>query len=289
MSDVLYDAPGPRARARNMIFNVVGLVLILVLAWFVYDRLAEDPPGVGTSQWDPDKWKPFIQWDTWSKFLLPGIGNTLKAALVAGVLAVAFGLIFAVGRMSENRAIAWASATVVEFCRSVPLLIMMIFLWLAPTALFGADANVFMAVVVALMLYNGSVLAEVVRAGVHSLPKGQQEAGAALGLTSGQNMRFILLPQAFRAMLPAIIAQLVVLLKDSALGYYIGYTELLRQGDTLASNSGVSNSLQALIVVAAIFITLNLSLGKLASWVEARSRRAGRPTVKAITAAPEPV
>lgn len=269
MTNVLYDVPGPRARVRNTVFNIIGLLLFLALAWFVYNKFDE------TGQWAGEKWEPFIQSDTWRNFLLPGIGNTLRAAAVAAVLAMAFGFVFAVGRMSDNKAIAWASATVVEFFRSVPLLILMIFLWLAPTALFDADANVFMAVVVALMLYNGSVIAEVVRAGVQALPRGQREAGLSVGLTSGQTMRAILLPQAVRSMLPAIIAQTVVLLKDSALGFYIGYAELLRQGNFLASNSGVSNIVPTLIVIASIFIAINVALGALANWVERRTRRTG--------------
>lgn len=269
MTNVLYDAPGPRARVRNTVLNVVGVLLFLVLAWFVYDKFDE------TGQWAGEKWEPFIQGDTWSNFLLPGIGNTLKAAAVAGALAMVFGFVFAVGRMSENKAIAWASATVVEFFRSVPLLILMIFLWLAPTALFDADANVFMAVVVALMLYNGSVIAEVIRAGVQALPRGQREAGLSVGLSNGQTMRSILLPQAVRSMLPAIIAQTVVLLKDSALGFYIGYAELLRQGNLLASNSGVGNIVPTLMVIASIFIAINVTLGALANWIERRTRRTG--------------
>lgn len=269
MTNVLYDVPGPRARVRNTVLNVIGLLLFLLLAWFVYDKFDE------TGQWAGEKWEPFVQGDTWTNFLLPGIGNTLKAAAVAGALAMAFGFVFAVGRMSDNKVVAWASATVVEFFRSVPLLILMIFLWLAPTALFDADANVFMAVVVALMLYNGSVIAEVIRAGVQALPRGQREAGLSIGLTTGQTMRSILLPQAVRSMLPAIIAQTVVLLKDSALGFYIGYAELLRQGNFLASNSGVGNIVPTLIVIASIFIAINVTLGALANWIERRTRRTG--------------
>ncbi|GAA4810175.1 amino acid ABC transporter permease [Nocardioides caeni] len=271
---VLYDVPGPRARARNMVLNVIGAVLIAAAGWYVYDKFAQDPKGPQTSQWDPEKWKPFLEGDTWDNFLLPGIEGTLKAAALAAVLAMAFGTLCAVGRMSTIRPVAWIAAAVIEFFRAVPLLIMMIFLWLAPTKLFGADANVFLAVVLALMFYNGAVIAEVIRAGVQALPRGQREAGAAIGLTNAQVMRLILLPQALRAMLPAIVAQLVVLLKDSALGYIIGYAELLRQGNNIATNNG--NLVPALLVIAAIFIVMNLALTGLANWIERRTRRRGR-------------
>lgn len=273
MTSVLYDVPGPRARARNMVLNVLGAALVLATAWFVYTRFDHDPPGPATSQWDAEKWKPFLEPDTWNNFLLPGIGGTLKAAALAGVLAMVFGLVFAVGRMSSIKAVSIASAAVIEFFRAVPLLIMMIFLWLAPTKLLDQPANVFLAVVLALMFYNGSVIAEIIRAGVQALPRGQREAGMAIGLTELQVMRMVLLPQAVRSMLPAIVAQLVVLLKDSALGYIIGYGELLRQGNLLANSYG--NIVPALIVTAGIFIAINLSLGGLASWIERRTRRAG--------------
>ena len=267
MTNVLYDVPGPRARVRNLVLSLVGVALVAVIGWYVYRKFDE------TGQWAGEKWEPFLDGDIWSNFILPGLGGTLKAAALAGVLAMAFGLVFAVGRMSTIKPIAWISATVIEFFRAVPLLIMMIFLWLAPTKLFEADANVFMAVVVALMLYNGSVIAEVIRAGVQALPRGQNEAGLSIGLTRGQSMRSILLPQALRSMLPAIIAQLVVLLKDSALGYIIGYAELLRQANNIATSN--NNVVQSLIVIAAIFIVINMSLGALASWVERRTRRTG--------------
>lgn len=267
MTNVLYDVPGPRARARNLVLNLIGLALIAATGWYVYGKFDE------TGQWASEKWKPFLEADIWNNFLLPGIGGTLRAAALAGVLAVVFGMVFAVGRMSSIKAVSWAAGAVIEFFRSVPLLILMIFLWLAPTKLFEAEANVFMAVVVGLMLYNGSVIAEVVRAGVQALPRGQSEAGLSIGLTHGQTMRAILLPQALRSMLPAIVAQLVVLLKDSALGYIIGYAELLRQANNIATSN--NNVVQSMIVVAAIFIAINLTLGALASWIERRTRRTG--------------
>ncbi len=267
MTSVLYDVPGPRARARNLVLSLVGVAIVVAVGWYVYRKFDE------TGQWASEKWEPFLDGDIWANFILPGLGGTLKAAALAGVLAMVFGLVFAVGRMSSVKPIAWLAATVIEFFRAVPLLIMMIFLWLAPTKLFDADANVFMAVVIALMLYNGSVIAEIVRAGVQSLPRGQNEAGLSVGLTRGQTMRAILLPQALRSMLPAIVAQLIVLLKDSALGYIIGYAELLRQANNIATSN--NNVVQSLIVIAAIFIAINMALGALANWIERRTRRTG--------------
>jgi glutamate transport system permease protein len=133
----------------------------------------------------------------------------------------------------------------------------------------------FWAVVAGLTLYNGSVLAEAFRAGIRSVPSGQSEAGYALGMRKNQVMREILIPQAARAMLPVIVSQLVVLVKDTALGYIIGYTELLQNGvNTLAANFG--NIVAAAIVAAIIYIIINTGLTTVAGWLERRTRRQGK-------------
>lgn len=274
MTNVLYDVPGPRARARNRVLTALGVVFLLAIAWVVYHKFD------ATGQWSGEKWKPLFQSGTWENFVLPGIGGTLKAFALGGVLSIAFGLVFATGRMSTIRPIAWASTAVVEFFRAIPLLILMLFIYyLWPTLGFRADP--LMAVVIGLMLYNGSVIAEIVRAGVAALPRGQREAGLAIGLTPGQGMRLILLPQALRAMLPAIVAQLVVVMKDTALGYIIGYTELLNQLNKLGSQ-GARNMVPAALMIAAIYIVLNVLLGALASWLERRTRGGGGDAVAPV-------
>lgn len=265
MTSVLYDVPGPRARARNVVLSVVAAALLLGITWVVYGKFDE------TGQWDQDKWTPFIEADTWENFLIPGVIGTLKAFALATVLALIFGLVFGVGRMSQVRAIRFGSGAVVEFFRSIPLLLLMLFLYFAQSTLLGMQADVYLAVVLGLMLYNGSVLAEVIRAGVNSLPKGQHEAGLAVGLTQTQVMRAILLPQALRAMLPAVIAQLVVLLKDTALGYILAYDELLNQLPKLDGN--FQNLIPAAIFIALMYIAMNASLSSLAVWLDKRLSR----------------
>lgn len=258
-ASVLYDAPGPRARTINLIASLAGVALLLWIAWVVYSKFDE------TGQWDGDKWSPFLEADMWDAFLLPGILGTLKAFALAAVLALGFGLLFGVGRMSQHAGIRWASGAVVEFFRSIPLLLLMFFLYYIQEPI-GLESNLYLAVVLGLMLYNGSVLAEVIRAGVNSLPKGQREAGLAVGLSQSQAMRTILLPQAIRAMLPAIIAQLVVLLKDTALGYILAYDELLNQLNKI--NGNYHNLIPAAIVIALIYIAMNSSLSAFATWLE---------------------
>ena len=201
--------------------------------------------------------------EAWQSYYLPGLQNTLRSALFATVGSVAFGIVFGVGRLSHIRPVRWISGVVVEFFRAVPVLLMMIFFY----QFFSAQAQwitdrPFAAVVLALVLYNGSVIAELVRSGVGNLPKGQGEAGLAVGLTPGQTLRSVQLPQALVAMLPAMVSQLVVVLKDSALGQLILYPELLRSAQVLSSNE--QNPLQALVIVAAVFIAINYLLTVLA-------------------------
>jgi glutamate transport system permease protein len=271
---VLYDAPGPRARRLNAIGSVVALAALLALAWFVYAQL--DANG----QWAGEKWSPFLKGSTWTTYLVPGLLSTLRAAAVAAVAALLFGFVFGIGRMSTSGPVRWISGTVVEFFRSIPLLILIIFAFYGAYGMFGQSLSAFTCVVIGLTLYNGSVLAEIVRAGIQSLPRGQSEAAQAIGLTYGQSMRLVLLPQGVRAMLPAIVAQLVVLLKDTALGYIIGYDEALNQVSKISANYG--NVIQASIVVAALFLAINLMLSWFAHWLE---RRLSRSTTR--TADPE--
>ncbi|GGM21522.1 amino acid ABC transporter permease [Promicromonospora citrea] len=252
-SSVLFDAPGPRTRRLIVGGNVLAAVAALAVVAWVLVQLGDKGQLAG------DLWADVFTARTWQYYLLPGLQNTLRAAAFAIVGAIVFGLVFGVGRLSQIGPVRWFSGLVVEFLRAVPVLLMMVFFYgLFGQVFRGSDDNAFLAVVVALVLYNGSVIAELVRAGVGNLPKGQGEAGLAIGLTVGQTLRSIQLPQALVAMLPAMVSQVVVVLKDSALGQLIGYQELLRTGQIVYSADG--NPLQVLAVVAVVFILLNLLL-----------------------------
>lgn len=266
---VLYDHPGPRARLRNRIFSVVfGLVLLGLLYW-IYHRF--DVKG----QWAGALWKPFTNGSTWSDYILPGLKGTLQAAAIAMVLSLAFGIIFAVGRLSDHWWLRVPAGIVVEFFRAVPLLLMMFFIFFGIPFVTEKPMSPLWAVVIALTLYNGSVLAEAFRAGVRSVPIGQSEAAYAIGMRKSQVMGQILIPQAARAMLPVIVSQLVVLVKDTALGYIISYNELLQMGvNNVAANFG--NVIQAAMVAAAIYIAVNATLTAAAGWLSRRTRRGGK-------------
>lgn len=269
-ASVLFDAPGPRARLRNHLISAVTVVIVALAAWVVYSRLE------AKGQLTAAKWEPFLTANLWTTYVLPGIEGTLKAAAVSIVLALALGFVLGVGRLSTHTAIRWSSSVIVEFFRAVPVLIMMIFAYFlyAFYDVFPSKYLALAGVITGLTLYNGAVIAEIVRAGVHALPRGQGEAASALGLTSGQTMRSILLPQAVTSMLPVLISQLVVVLKDTAIGYQITFVEMVRQGTVVGSAYG--NYIPALIVIAVLMISVNFALSWFATWLEQRLRKSKR-------------
>ena len=269
-TSVLFDAPGPRARRRNMVVTVVTMAVVAVAAWAIYSRLTEK------GQLDAAKWEPFLTSNLWMTYVLPGIEGTLTAAAVSIVLALLLGFVLGVGRMSTTTPVRWTCSVIVEFFRSVPVLIMMIFAYFlyATYDVFPSEYLALAGVITGLTLYNGAVIAEIVRAGVNALPRGQAEASSALGLTWGQTMRSILLPQAVTSMLPVLVSQMVVVLKDTAIGYQITFLEMVRQGTQVGSSYG--NYVPALIVIALLMISVNFALSAFATWLEGRLRRSKR-------------
>ncbi|WP_431232642.1 amino acid ABC transporter permease [Mycolicibacterium psychrotolerans] len=278
-ASVLFDAPGPRARVRNRIVTAVTIVVAALAVWAVIAKLA------GKGQLTAAKWQPFLTGNLWKTYVLPGIEGTLTAAGLSIVLALILGFALGMGRLSNKGYIRWPSAVIVEFFRAVPVLIMMIFAYFL-FALYDVFMSTHLAlagVVTGLTLYNGAVIAEIVRAGVNSLPRGQSEAASALGLRWGQTMRSILLPQAVTSMLPVLVSQLVVVLKDTAIGYQITFVEMVRQGTVVGSSYG--NYVPALIVIAVLMISANFALSVVATRLERRLRRSKRAGVPAQTQA----
>lgn len=269
-ASVLFDAPGPRARVRNRLISAVTVAIVAVAAWVVYSRLESK------GQLTAAKWEPFLTGNLWKTYILPGVQGTLTAAAVSIVLALLLGFALGIGRMSATRAVRVPYSVIVEFFRSVPVLIMMIFAYFlyATYDVFPSKYLALAGVVTGLTLYNGAVIAEIVRAGVNAMPRGQAEASSALGLTRGQTMRSILLPQAITSMLPVLVSQMVVVLKDTAIGYQITFLEMVRQGTQVGSSYG--NYVPALIVIALLMISANFTLSAIATWLEGRMRRSRR-------------
>jgi glutamate transport system permease protein len=277
MSAVLYDVPGPRAKVRNRILNVVVVLLVLAgIAWIIYRLNA-------SGQFESRRWVQF-QYSSIQRQLLDGLLNTLKAAGLATVFALIFGAVFAAARISDHAWLRVPATVVVELFRAIPLLILMFFFYYGNLQ-WHLGIGPFWDVVFGLTLYNGSVLAEIFRAGIAAVPKGQREAAYATGLRKNQVVRLILLPQAISAMLPAIVSQLVVLLKDTALGFIITYGELLYVAKQMGGRLQYGFPyIPTYIVVAVIYIGLCSLLSLLARYLEGRSRRRRK-----ITGAPPPL
>ncbi|HWU30160.1 MAG TPA: amino acid ABC transporter permease [Microbacterium sp.] len=272
MSSVLYDVPGPRAIARNRILAVVTVAVVAAVVGFVVYRMA------ATGQFTADKWYVFTFTNVWMS-IFKALGQTLGAFALAAVLSLALGFVLAIGRLSEHAWVRVPVTVLTELFRAVPVLVFMMLLYYGLPVL-GVRMDPYWAVVLGLMVYNGSVLAEALRAGIESLPKGQREAGYAIGLRKSGVMAFILLPQAIRAMLPVIVAQLVVTLKDTALGFIITYPELLYYAKLLSSQQG-RPILQSAFVIGAIYIAMCLILSGVAKWLEIRTRHS--PKLKGYT------
>ena len=267
-NSVLFDAPGPRARVISHIVSAVTiLAVVAVAAWaFMILNAPRESGGITLpGMFDASRWNIFTDAQVWGS-IGTGVWNTLRAAAVAAVGAVALGIAFALMRSST---LVWVSKPITvlqEFLRGMPVLLMMLFILLV------AATSPFWAVVFALVLYNGTIIGEALRAGLVSLPRGQREAALSVGMGVFQSKMLVEFPQAFRQMLPIIVAQLVVLLKDTSLGYIVGYQELIRNNMVYLANYYGNRYLFSLFVVTLlIYIAINLALSFFARWLSARS------------------
>lgn len=278
-SAVLFDQPGPKSRKTIRIVNWIAGIAFAIVVVLILMRLHNPPDGENQLSWE--LWKPALDAEAWTDFYLPGLWATIRASVLAVIGAVLFGLLFGIGRLLPNIVIRAISGAVVEFARAVPVLLLMIFFW-RWFAFAGMASPAYWAVVLALVIYNGSVVAELVRSGVGNLPNGQREASLALGLTRTQSLMEVEVPQAIYAMLPAAVTQLVVVLKDTALGSIIMYTDLLQESRRLGSM--YFNILQTLVVAAVIYFIACWLLSRLAEWLPERMQKH-----TAAPAEPEPV
>lgn len=267
-SALLFDQPGPRMLRRIKIINWVAAIVFVAIAVLIIMRLHNPPDGENQLSWE--LWKPALDGEAWADFYLPGLWATLRATFLAVIGAVVFGLLFGVGRLIPNAVVRGVCGVVIEFCRAVPVLIMMIFFW-RWFAFMDLPSPAYWAVVISLVLYNGSVVAELVRSGVGNLPNGQHEAAVALGLTRTQSLLSVEVPQAIYAMMPAAVTQLVVVLKDTALGSIIMYTDLLQESRRLGSM--YFNILQTLVVAGVVYFILCWLLSRLAEWLPVRMQQ----------------
>jgi glutamate transport system permease protein len=257
------EALGPRGKRRVAVVSVVAGAAIAAMIAVSFLRLLHK------GQFGEHLVAPLRRWSV-QRFLLLGLLQTVKAALAAMVLAMALGTVLALGRLSRNVWLRWLAGIYVDFFRAMPLILLILFTSLGLPKL-GIHLHPFGGVVLALTAYNGAVLGEIFRAGILSLERGQSEAASAIGLGYWQSMGLVIVPQAARRMIPAIVSQLVTLLKDTSLGSVIGFDELLRRAENTGTFYG--NSLQVLTEAAVIYIIINFTLSRVARRLEVRQRR----------------
>ncbi|HEX8781038.1 MAG TPA: amino acid ABC transporter permease [Nocardioides sp.] len=258
---VLFDAPGPRTVARHRVYYVLSILALLALVGFAVWTMYRQ------GQLEYSLWEPFVTPDYVVYILVDGLLKTLQMAFFSIVFAVVFGLAFGVAKLSDRAWIRWPAWLVVEFFRAVPVLLLMVFSFFL-LAIGDGPLSSFWCVVISLTLYNGAVLAEVFRAGINAVPAGQSEAAYAIGMRKSQVMTTVLLPQAVKIMLPAIISQMVVALKDTSLGYYILAPGLTAVGKPIYLE--FNNQVPTAIVITGLYVIVNLILTGIATLVQRR-------------------
>jgi glutamate transport system permease protein len=274
VSNVLVEELGPQGRKRVLIATIVSAaVLALFIGWLLMRLAAE-------GQFEARLWEQFVDFEAeWPQFLLGGLWGTFRAAVGAMVIAAVLGLFLAIGRLSTFTPLRFISGLIIDVFRGPPVLLMIFFAYYAlPQILPGAlgttvSRNPLLALIIGLAAYNMAVLAEIYRAGILSLDRGQSEAASAIGMTRGQSLRSVILPQALRRMAPAIVAQLATLTKDTALGFIITVgDDLMGRGRAFVQGSPI-NDLQTWFVVGLLYFLVVWGLTRLARRLELSQRR----------------
>lgn len=259
--DVLYEPPGPKTRkwitaaTAVSLAVIAGLIAVVVRQFYI------------TGQLEAKYWLFFTKYSTW-KFLGKGLAGTLKVAVVAGAIAFLLGLLLMLGRIGKSRILRGISTVLIDFSRGVPTLLFIYFFFLAAPQ-FGLKLPAFWKIAVPVAISASGVVAEVLRSGVNAVPKGQTEAALSLGMSGGSVFFKIVFPQALRYVVPALISELVIVLKDTTFAYVVNYADLMQNAKVLISNHDAL--LSVYLVAALIYILINFLLNK-ASVALARRR-----------------
>lgn len=259
--DALYEQPGPRARRRVRIGTAISLVIVVALLALVGHRFYV------TGQFAPRYWTFFTRWSTW-RFLLQGFAGTVRVAACAGAIALVLGVALMLGRISHLRALSAVCRVLTDFFRGVPSLLLIYFFFLVVPQ-YGIKMPAFWMLTLPVALAAAGVLAEVFRAGVNAVPKGQVEAALSLGLSPLRTTFKIVLPQAIRFVIPSLISQLVVVVKDTTVAYVVSYPDLMQNARVLITNYDALVS--TYFVIAVIYILINYAINKASVYVAHRT------------------
>jgi glutamate transport system permease protein len=273
MRDALYEAPGPKTRRRTRIVTFISLILVaLGIALIVRQFYV-------TGQLDAKYWSFFLKPTTWT-YLASGFVGTFKVAFTAGIIALILGVIFMLGRTAHNKVISTIFRVIIDFFRGVPSLLLIYFFYLALPQ-YGFRIPAFWMITMPVALAASGVLAEVFRAGVNAVPKGQTEAALSIGLTPSQTMFKIVLPQALKIVVPSLISQLVVVVKDTTVAYVVSYPDLMQNARVLITTHDAL--LQVYFVVAILYIIVNFAINQLSIYM---ARRSSVPIISRTTENP---
>lgn len=261
--DMLYEAPGPRAQKRIRFFTVLAVLLLAGLLVLVIRQFAV------TGQFAEKYWSFFTRITTW-RFLGEGLLTTLEAALTGSAIAFALGFLLMRGKIRRNRVLNAASTALIEFTRGVPTLLFIYFFFLVVPKT-GWKPSAFWKITLPCAISACGVVAEALRSGVNAVPKGQTEAALSLGLTETRLFYKVIFPQAFRFVIPSLIAELVIVLKDTTFAYIVTCADLMQNAKVLISNYDAM--LSVYLVVAVIYILINYVLNKISDRLAMRLRR----------------
>ena len=261
--DVLYEAPGPRAKKRIAVATVVSLMALAALLAVIIRQFYV------TGQLSARYWSLFTRYTTW-RFLGSGLAGTLKAALTASAVAFVLGMLMMLARISRHRLLRWLGTALVELSRGIPTLLFIYFFFLVAPQ-FGLRLPAFWKIVLPVAISASGVVAEVLRSGVNAVPKGQTEAALSLGMRQHTLFFKIVFPQALRMVVPALISEIVIVLKDTTFAYVVNYADLMQNAKVLISNYDAL--LSVYLVVAVIYILINYLVNKLAATVAGHRKK----------------
>lgn len=252
MRDALYEAPGPKTKRKIMVGTAVSAVAVAIILLAILGRF------YATGQLDARYWTFFLEWSTW-RFLLQGFAGTVRVALTAGAISLVLGMLLMLGRVSSIKPLSVVCRVVIDFFRGVPSLLLIYFFFLIVPQ-YGIKMSSFWMLTLPVALAASGVLAEVFRAGVNAVPKGQVEAAMSIGLSPAKTMRKIVLPQAVRYVIPSLISQLVVVVKDTTVAYVVSYPDLMQNARVLITSYDALVSVY--FTIALIYILINYAINK---------------------------
>lgn len=252
LEDILFAAPSPRAQTITSTVSAIAAAVLLLLVLGVVFRFHS------AGQLEAPFWE-FFAWPTTWAFLVKGMLGTLASAAMAAVIALTFGLVLLLGRLSRLRLVRWPSIALIEFLRGTPTLLLIYVCFLVlPSA--GIKLSTYWMLTLPIGLSTAAVVAEVYRAGVLAVPRGQADAARSLGMTEAQVFFFVVFPQALRYIVPALVAQMVIVVKDTTFGYVVTYGELMQNAKVLVAN--YNSLVPVYLVVAVLYCLVNYAISR---------------------------